>query len=154
MNLKASPRHTTGTIASYIHGGGTLGVLVEITCGSELVARSEEVQRLLHELGVHIAAANPQFIQRPDAATPVELCLYEQPYIKDESIIVGQMILGISVQLREEISVLRFARFKIGDPALTLAFMRGYEPPAETMGVAAPRPQPPKNRSGSAKVEP
>src|SRR6185295_8575572 len=69
---KASRSTKQGLISSYIHHGGQLGVLVEVNCESDFVARTDDFQELVHDLAMHIAAADPQFIRKEDV-TPAAL---------------------------------------------------------------------------------
>jgi len=157
---KKSARTTQqGVIGSYIHPGAQLGVLVEVNCESDFVARTDDFQALVHDLAMQIAAADPQFIRKEDVTQAAlakerdiqraralgegkpekmvdkivegrlnkyyeEVCLYEQPFIKEQSINVGQLIASKIGKLGENISVRRFARFKVGDPNVTIAFSK------------------------------
>jgi len=148
---KKSTRTTKqGVIASYIHPGAQLGVMVEVNCESDFVARTDDFQTLVHDLAMQIAAADPQFIRKEDV-TPAalakereihaaralgegkpekvvekivegrmnkfyeEVCLYEQPFIKENTTTVADLIKTKIAKLGENISVTRFARFKVGD---------------------------------------
>jgi elongation factor Ts len=150
---KKSSRSTRqGVISAYIHPGAQLGVLVEVNCESDFVARTEDYQALVKDLAMQIAAADPQFIRREDV-TPAalekekdiqrarainegkpekmaekivegrmnkyyeEVCLYEQPFIKDNTVTVQDLIKQKIAKLGENISVSRFVRFKVGDTA-------------------------------------
>ncbi len=153
---KAGRIAAEGAVGSYIHAGGKIGVLVEVNCESEFVARTDDFQSLLHDLAMHIAASDPKYIRKEDV-TPAdyerekdiyrsqaastgkppqvvekivegkmskfyeEVCLYEQPFIKEQTISVAQFIASKIGKLGENISVRRFARFKIGDPNWTIA---------------------------------
>ncbi len=160
---KAARVTSEGSVASYIHAGGKIGVLVEVNCESDFVARTEDFKELVHDIAMHIAASDPGYIRREDvtaedferekqiyraqaAATgkPAnvvekivegkmvkfyeEVCLYDQPFIKDQTISVSQLIAGKIGKLGENISVRRFARFKVGDVGQTVAIAK---PPAE-----------------------
>jgi elongation factor Ts len=150
---KKSARTTKqGVIASYIHPGSQLGVLVEVNCESDFVARTEDFQGLVHDLAMQIAAADPQFIRKEDVTAPAlakeqeiqraralaegkpekmidkivegrmskfyeEVCLYEQPFIKENTTTVADVIKTKIAKLGENISVARFVRFKVGDGA-------------------------------------
>jgi elongation factor Ts len=151
---KKSTRTTRqGIIGSYIHPGSQLGVLVEVNCESDFVARTDDFQGLVKDLAMQIAAADPQFIRREDV-TPValekerdiqrgraaqegkpekmidkivegrmnkfyeEVCLYEQPFIRENSTTVGDLIKSVIAKVGENISVSRFVRFKVGEAAL------------------------------------
>ncbi|MGA2688776.1 MAG: translation elongation factor Ts [Candidatus Korobacteraceae bacterium] len=153
---KATRATSEGSVSSYIHAGGKIGVLVEVNCESDFVARTDDFKGLVHDIAMHIAATDPRFIRKEDvtpeafekekdiyraqaAATgkpaPViekivegkmakfyeEVCLYEQPFIKEQTITVGQLIATVIGKLGENISVRRFARFKVGDVAETIA---------------------------------
>ena len=147
---KASRATRQGLVGSYIHPGAQLGTLVEVNCESDFVARTEEFQKLVHDIAMQIAAADPQFIRREDvtpeaiareweiqraralgegkAETVVdkivegrmnkfyeEVCLLEQPFIKDNTLTVGQLIATKIAKTGENIGVSRIVRFKVGD---------------------------------------
>ncbi|MEN6603490.1 MAG: translation elongation factor Ts [Bryobacteraceae bacterium] len=150
---KKSARATKqGVIGSYIHAGAQLGVLVEVNCESDFVARTDDFRELVHDIAMQIAAADPQFIRREDVTGPAiekereiqraralaegkpekmvdrivegrmskfyeEVCLLEQPYIKDNSLTVGQLIATKIAKCGENITVARFVRLKVGDAA-------------------------------------
>ena len=147
---KASRTTKQGTVGSYIHAGAQLGVLVEVNCESDFVARTDDFQELVRDIAMHIAAADPQFVRKEDV-TPAaldkekdiqraralnegkpekmvdkivegrmakfyeEVCLYEQPFVKDNTVTIDQLIKTKIAKLGENISVSRFARFKVGD---------------------------------------
>ncbi len=153
---KAARVTSEGSVASYIHAGGKIGVLVEVNCESDFVARTDDFKELVHDIAMHIAASDPKCIRKEDvtpeayekekeiyraqAATTgkppqvvekivegkmskfyEEVCLYEQPFIKDQTINVSQLIASKIGKLGENISVRRFARFKVGDAGQTVA---------------------------------
>ena len=153
---KASRVTSEGSVVSYIHAGGKIGVLLEVNCESDFVARTDDFKELIHDIAMHIAASDPKFIRREDvtaadfdrekdiyrsqaAATgkPAnvvekivegkmakfyeEVCLLDQPFIKDQTVSVSQLIATKIGKLGENISVRRFARFKIGDVGETVA---------------------------------
>src|SRR6266496_3798272 len=125
---KKSARATRqGLIGSYIHHGGQLGVLVEINCESDFVARTDDFKELVHDVAMHIAASDPKFVRKEDvtqadyerekdiylsqamaSGKPAniaekmvqgkmakfyeEVCLYEQPFIKDQTQSISQLI--------------------------------------------------------------
>jgi len=156
---KAARVTSEGTVGQYIHAGGKIGVLVEVNCESDFVARTDDFQSLVKDIAMHIAAADPRYVRKEDvtqadlerekdvyraqaAATgkPAnvvekivegkmgkfyeEVCLYEQPFIKEQTISVGQLIASKIGKLGENISVRRFARFKVGDAGETIAISR------------------------------
>ena len=150
---KKSSRVTRqGLIGSYIHHGGQLGVMVEVNCESDFVARTEDFKELVHDIAMHIAAADPRFIKKEDVTEEVmekekdiqraravlegkpekmvdkivegrmskfyeEICLLEQPFVKEATLSVGQLVKTKIAKLGENISVARFIRFKVGDVA-------------------------------------
>ena len=150
---KKSTRATRqGIIGSYIHPGSQLGVLIEVNCESDFVARTDEFQGLVHDVAMQIAALDPRYIRREDVTPELlakereiqrdraiaegkppqvaekmvegrmnkfyeEFCLYEQPFIKDASITIGQLIATKIAKTGENITVTRFTRYKIGDVA-------------------------------------
>ena len=153
---KASRVTSEGSVASYIHAGGKIGVLLEVNCESDFVARTEDFQSLVHDIAMHIAASDPKFIRKEDVTPEAferekeiyraqaaasgkpanvvekivegkmskfyeEVCLLDQPFIKEQTISVGQLIASRIGKLGENISVRRFARFKVGDVGETIA---------------------------------
>jgi elongation factor Ts len=163
---KADRVTSEGSVTSYIHAGGKIGVLVEVNCESDFVARTDDFKGLVHDIAMHIAASDPKFVRKEDvtpeafekekdiyraqaAATgkpPAvvekivegkmgkfyeEVCLYDQPFIKDQTITVSQLIATVIGKLGENLSVKRFARFKVGDVGETVAVTKfGAEPGA------------------------
>jgi elongation factor Ts len=148
---KKSGRSTSeGLIGSYIHMGGKIGVLLELNCESDFVARTDDFQTLMRELTLQVAAANPQYVQREaipgdvidrersvyrgqmaDSGKPPQVidkivegklgsyyeqvCLVDQPSIRDPKQTVGAMIQAAVAKLGENIGVARFVRFKVGE---------------------------------------
>src|SRR3954467_12220232 len=154
---KKSARATSeGAVASYIHAGGKIGVLLEINCESDFVARTDDFKELVHDIAMHIAASDPKYIRKEDVTPEAfekekdiaraqaaqtgkpaqviekivegkmskyyeEVCLLDQPFIKDQTITISQLIAQKVGKLGENIAVRRFSRFKVGDPNMTLA---------------------------------
>jgi len=153
---KASRTTNEGAVGTYIHAGGKIGVLLEVNCESDFVARTEDFQELLKDVAMHIAATDPRYIRKEDVTTedlerekeiyraqaattgkpaPViekivegkmgkfyeEVCLLEQPFIKEQTITIKDLIATKVGKLGENITVRRFARFKVGDPNWTVA---------------------------------
>jgi elongation factor Ts len=163
---KASRSTKQGLIGSYIHHGGQLGVLVEVNCESDFVARTDEFQDLVHDLAMHIAAADPQFIRKEDV-TPAalekekdiqraralaegkpekivdkiiegrlskfyeEICLYEQPFVKENTLTIDQLIKTKIAKLKENIVVSRFVRFKVGDAPMATSGEAAVQEPVQ-----------------------
>ncbi len=163
---KAARTTSEGSVASYIHAGGKIGVLVEVNCESDFVARTDDFKTLVHDIAMHIAASDPRFVRKEDVTpeayekekdiyraqaaqtgkpAPViekivegkmgkfyeEVCLYEQPFIKDQTMTVSQLIASVIGKLGENISVRRFARFKVGEVGETIAISKAGEQAAE-----------------------
>src|SRR5438445_7259336 len=151
-----------GDVESYMHAGGKIGVLVEVNCESDFVARTEDFKELIHDIAMHIAASDPKFVRKEDvtpdayerekdiyrsqaAATGKppqvvekivegkmskfyeEVCLYEQPFIKDQTVSIAQLIATKIGKLGENIAVRRFSRFKVGEAGATIATTKPTE---------------------------
>jgi elongation factor Ts len=147
---KAQREASEGLVGHYIHAGGKIGVLVELNCESDFVARTDAYQQLSHDIAMHIAALDPRYVRREEVTPEMlekerdiykaqalatgkpeavvekivngkmekfyeENCLYEQHYIKDESVTIGEMIAQAIAKLGENISIRRFVRFKVGE---------------------------------------
>lgn len=148
---KKSGRSTSeGVIGSYLHMGGRIGVLVEVNCESDFVARTEDFQNLVKEIGMHIAAAAPLYARREDVPAEViekekaiyraqmensgkpanviekiidgkvnsyyeQFVLLDQPSIRDPKVTIGQVVTAAIAKLGENVSIPRFARFKVGE---------------------------------------
>ncbi len=145
---KAERSTAAGIVGSYIHLNSRLGVLVEVNCETDFVARNEEFQELVKNVAMHIAAANPKYVtseeipaevleeekaivreQFKDSKKPAEVvekiiqgklgkfyeevCLLDQPFIKDDKITVRQLVQSYVAKFGENIRVNRFARFEI-----------------------------------------
>jgi len=120
---KKSGRTTReGLIEAYIHGGGRLGVLVEVNCETDFVARTEDFRRLARELAMQVAAGDPQYVSREEVPEERredpnlrEVILLEQPYIRDERKMVKDLLTETVAKVGENIQVRRFARFRVGE---------------------------------------
>lgn len=117
---KASRVTAQGLVESYIHAGGRIGVLVEVNCETDFVARTPEFQGLAREIAMQIAAMNPMVVQEEDLpegaeGTPEQLVLLKQPYIRDQSKDVRQLINETIGKTGENIQVKRFMRFELGE---------------------------------------
>jgi elongation factor Ts len=151
---KASREATEGSVGYYVHAGGKIGVLVEVNCETDFVARTDEFQKLCHDLAMHVAALDPRFVRREQVTEDLlarereiyveqarnsgkpeniiekmvtgkmekffeETCLYEQRFIKDETVTVRELIDQAVARMGEKVSVRRFVRFKVGETAST-----------------------------------
>ena len=149
---KAGRTTNEGLIGHYIHMGGKIGVLVEVNCESDFVARTDDFQSLTREIAMHIAAANPQYVRREEVPADIierersiyrsqledqkkpaavvdkiiegklgsfyeQVCLLDQPSIRDPKLTIGQLVQQAIAKMGENISVPRFVRFKLGESA-------------------------------------
>jgi elongation factor Ts len=143
-----------GAVGSYIHMGGKVGVLVEVNCETDFVARTEAFQQFVKDVAMHICASEPQFVTKDEIPSDViekergialgqaqadpknankpanilekmvqgridkfftESVLLEQPFVKDQTITVGDLVAKVSAETGEKISVRRFSRYKMGE---------------------------------------
>jgi len=147
---KAGKIAAEGSIGSYVHIGGKIGVLVEVNCETDFVARNEEFQQLVKDIAMQIAATEPKFLRRQDIPEEIiqqereiyrcqhqnsnkppkviekiidgkmekfyaDVCLYEQPFIKDQSITIEELISAKIAKMGEKIAISRFVRFRLGE---------------------------------------
>jgi elongation factor Ts len=108
-----------GLVASYIHSGGRIGALVEVNTETDFVARLPEFQELTHDIAMQVAAMAPEYLSKDSCPTGVEIdfqnvCLLMQPYIKDPTKTIQDLITGLIAKTGENIVVSRFARFELG----------------------------------------
>ncbi len=108
-----------GLVEAYVHPGGRIGALIEVNCETDFVARTGEFKGLAHQLAMQVAAMSPQFISQEDVPAGAEVeaqvdCLLLQPYIKDTTRTVEDVINENIARLGENIKVSRFARFELG----------------------------------------
>lgn len=150
---KAGRATKQGLVSTYIHAGGQLGVMVEVNCESDFVARTDDFKELVHDIAMHIAATDPKFIRKEDVTQEVmdkerdiqraralnegkppavvekmiegrmnkfyeEICVLEQPFVKEPTITVGQLVKTKIAKLGENISLARFVRYKVGETAV------------------------------------
>jgi elongation factor Ts len=85
---KAGRAAADGLVASYIHGGGKLGVLLEVNCETDFVARTEEFQNLVKDIAMHVAAADPQFVRREEVSA--EVLEHERSIFRDQAAATGK----------------------------------------------------------------
>lgn len=150
MAKRAGRATAEGVVFAYIHPGDSLGVMVELNCETDFVAKTAEFRNLAKDLAMHIAALGPQYVRKEDipeeevsqekeiyhskataSGKPEkviekivegqltkyfsEVCLYEQPFVKDEKMTVGELISERIVSTKENINLRRFERFKLGE---------------------------------------
>jgi elongation factor Ts len=119
---KAERATTQGLVETYIHGG-RIGAMVELGCESDFVARTQEFKELAHILAMQIAAMSPTYISTEELTEgsglePAVVCLLAQPYIKDTTRTVKDIINETIAKVGENIRVNHFARFEIGGQAI------------------------------------
>lgn len=118
VQKKANRAATQGLIEAYIHPGGRIGAMVEVNCETDFVARTDEFRELAHHLAMQVAAMCPQVISAEEVPETSELasaCLLLQPYIKDVTKTVQDIINEVIAKVGENIRVSRFARFELGE---------------------------------------
>ena len=149
---KAGRAARMGQVGTYIHPGGMLGVLVEVNCETDFVARTDQFQELVKDISMQIAAADPRYLKREEVPAEIlekekeiardraraegkpekildkivegrlakyfeEVCLLDQPFIKDNTQTIDQLIKSKVASLQENIAIARFSRFKVGETA-------------------------------------
>ncbi len=124
---KQSRAAKEGRIDSYIHHGNKIGVLLEVNCESDFVARNEEFMKFTKDLAMHIAASSPEYIKKedvPEEALKHEKskddyyknnCLLEQVFVKDPSLTIKDYLGSIVAKIGENVVIRRFIRYKIGE---------------------------------------
>lgn len=172
---KAGRATSEGVVEAYVHGGGVsgqkLGVLIEVNCESDFVAKTDDFKQLAKELALQVAGRSPLYVRREDVPAVVvereraifleqvadkpdnikdkivegkldayfgEICLLEQPYVRDEKgkKKVSQLISDAVAKLGENVTVARFARFQVGEAAT----VTGDRSPQSAEDGAAPPP--------------
>ncbi len=147
---KAGRTAAEGTVHSYIHGGGKIGVLLEVNCETDFVARNPDFQQFAKDVAMHIAASAPRYVGREEVPADVvakekeilkaqvmeqgkpeniaekivtgridkffkEICLLEQPFVKDTDKSVEQLLNEMVAKIGEKIVVRRFMRYQLGE---------------------------------------
>jgi len=147
---KAGRVATEGLVESYIHAGGRIGVLVEVNCETDFVAKTEEFKNFVKDVAMQIAAAKPLYVRKEEVPAEEvekernilraqalnegkpehivdkmvegrlekyfkEVCLLEQPFIKDPDKSIDQLVKEAIAKIGENISIRRFARFELGE---------------------------------------
>ena len=147
---KAGRVAAEGLVEAYIHGGGRIGVLVEVNCETDFVAKTDAFKELVKDIAMHIAATNPSYLKREEVPTAEleheqavlaeqarnegkpekiiekmvagriekyykEVCLMEQPFVKDPDKTISDLITESIAKIGENISIRRFTRYQLGD---------------------------------------
>ena len=116
---KAERTTAEGLVHAYIHHNNRLGVLIEVNCESDFVARTEDFRNLVLQLAIQIAGANPLYLSNEDLPgdskeDPKAVVLLMQPYLQDESKTVQDLLNDTIAKTGENIRIRRFARFELG----------------------------------------
>lgn len=117
---KASRQTNQGLVNSYIHSGGRIGAMVEVNCETDFVARTDDFKTLAHDLAMQVAAMAPTYVDSTDIPERAdgnahEACLMQQPYIKDPTKTVQDLVNEMVGKLGENVRVRRFSRFSLGE---------------------------------------
>ena len=126
---KAGVEASEGRIESYVHLGNKIGVLVEVNCQTDFVARNEDFIRFTKDVGMQIAAAEPVYVKKEDVPSDViekeeekkkedffkKNCLLEQAFIKDSSMTIKDYLNSLIAKIGENIVVRRFVRLQLGE---------------------------------------
>ena len=143
---KADREARAGVVEAYVHGG-RIGVLVEINCETDFVARTEDFQALARDIAMHVAAANPEYLDANSVPADVveseraiyrkevegkpaeiidkivdgklakyyeQVCLVNQPFVKDPDVTIGKLTTDLVAKLGENIVIRRFVRYELG----------------------------------------
>jgi len=125
--IKQSRAAKEGRVEAYIHHGNKIGVLLEVNCESDFVARNSDFQQFTKDVAMQIAATSPAYIKRDEVPADVleqeknkedfikSSCLLEQPFVKDTSLTINDYLGTIVAKIGENIVVRRFTRYKIGE---------------------------------------
>ena len=117
---KADRVTASGLVETYIHTGGRIGAMVEINCETDFVARTEEFKQLARNIAMQVAAMNPSYVQSEQIPPGTEIpegeiiCLIDQPFIKDTSKTIKDIVVDVIARTGENVRINRFARFEIG----------------------------------------
>jgi elongation factor Ts len=143
-----------GAVTSYIHMGGKVGVLLEVNCETDFVARSEDFQKFIRDVAMHICASEPQFVTREEVPAELiekekeialgqatadpknankpanilekmvqgridkfltDVVLLQQPFVKDQTITISDLVAQMTAKTGEKVSIRRFTRYKLGE---------------------------------------
>lgn len=118
---KRADRATSqGLIEAYIHTGGRVGGMVVLGCETDFVARTPEFKSLAHDIAMQVAAMDPAYLDQSEmkeeeSRPPAQVSLLQQPFIKDGSRSVGEVVRELAAKVGENVRVLRFARLALGE---------------------------------------
>ena len=116
---KASRATNDGLIEAYVHSGSRIGALVEVNCETDFVARTDDFKQLAHDIAMQIAAMSPLYVDASDAPdqdhNPQETCLMQQPFIKDPTKTIHDVVNETVGKVGENVRIRRFVRFSLGE---------------------------------------
>ena len=124
---KANRETREGLISSYIHFGGKIGVLIELSCETDFVAKTDEFKQLAKDISMHIAWNNPRFLSRDGVPEEIaerekgqdkyfaRTCLLEQPFLKNSEMTVNDYLSSVIAKIGENIRIRRFVRYQLGE---------------------------------------
>lgn len=117
---KASRETNEGLIHSYIHTGSRVGAIVEVNCETDFVARTDDLKSLSTDLAMQIASMSPKYVNADELedskeGDPKDLCLLSQPFIRDGSLTVQDIVNETIAKVGENIRIRRFSRFALGE---------------------------------------
>jgi elongation factor Ts len=118
---KAARTAKAGLVSSYVHHDARIGVLVEVNCETDFVARTDDFQKLCRDLSLQVASASPKYLKKEDAPKDLseeeikQTCLFEQAFIKDPALTIKDYVTQIIAKTGENIIVRRFVRYQLGE---------------------------------------
>ncbi len=126
---KGSRTAKEGRIEAYIHQGSKIGVILEVNCETDFVAQNEDFCKFTKDVAMHIAAVKPKYVRKEDIpeeelneqknpeSYAKEVCLVEQPYVKDPKMTIGEYTTSLVASIGENIFIGRFTRYKVNEIA-------------------------------------
>ena len=116
---KADREAREGIVEVYVHSGGRIGAMVELNCESDFVSRLPEFKDLAHQLALQVVGMSPEYVDSSDIdgddkRDPEQVCLLLQPFIKDDSKVIQELVTDLAARVGENVVVRRFARFELG----------------------------------------
>ncbi len=111
---KATRTAAEGVVESYIHNGNRVGVLLELNCETDFVARTDEFRSLAHDIAMHVAAMDPETVSAKNGEDS-ETSLLDQPFVKDPSKTIQDLVNDSIAKLGENVQIRRFTRFALSE---------------------------------------
>ena len=98
-------------IAAYVHSSGTVGVMIELACETDFVAKNPEFKAMAYDIAMHVAATNPVSVKREKPEDAADTILLEQPFIKNPEVTVAGRLSEGTQKFGEKIEITRFTRY-------------------------------------------